>query len=192
VKNILIILGHPDNSSFCAALAEAYLSGTQQAGHNCELVRLSEMEFDPVLHHGYRKIQLLEPDLQELQDKVQQADHLVFVYPIWWGGLPALLKSFFDRVFLPGFAFKYRKNSLLWDKLLAGKSARLLVTLDTPKWYYRWIYHRPAHAQMKHTILGFCGIRPVRISSFATVKASTESKRHQWLMKCAALGQRGK
>lgn len=107
-------------------------------------LKLGEMQFDPILRDGYNHSQTLEPDLLEAQRQIHWAEHLVFVYPVWWGGIPALLKGFFDRVFLPGFAFKYRNRSQLWDKLLKGRTADLLVTLDTPPWYFRWIYGAPA------------------------------------------------
>ncbi len=95
--------------------------------------------------------------------------------------MPALLKGFVDRVFLPGFAFKYRKDSPWWDRLLTGRSARLLVTMDTPPWYYRWVYRMPGHNQMRRTILEYCGIRPVRISQFGRVKGSPATQRAMWL-----------
>jgi putative NADPH-quinone reductase len=85
------------------------------------------------------------------QNDITWAEHLTLVYPIWWGGIPALLKGFFDRVFLPGFAFKYRKGSPFPDKLLKGRTAHLLVTMDTPPWYYRWVYRMPGLHQMRKT-----------------------------------------
>jgi putative NADPH-quinone reductase len=102
--------------------------------------------------------------------------------------LPALLKGFFDRLFLPGFAFNYRENSLMWDKLLSGKSAQLIVTMDSPPWYYHLIYRMPGHNQMKRTILEFCGIKPVQITSIGSIKASTEQQRAKWLKKVKHLG----
>lgn len=134
-----------------------------------------------MLHAGYRGKQAPEADLLAAQEAIRWAEHLVFVYPTWWGGLPALLKGFVDRVFLPGFAFRYREDSPGWDRLLGGRSARLLVTMDTPPWYYRWIYRMPGHQQMRRTILEFCGVRPVRISSFGPVKVSSAARRGQWL-----------
>jgi NAD(P)H dehydrogenase (quinone) len=101
---------------------------------------------------------------------IKWADHLVFVYPTWWGTMPALLKGFIDKVFLPGFGFKYRKDSVWWDKLLTGKSARLIVTMDTPPWYFRWVYGRPSHNAMKKSTLEFCGVKPVKIISIGPVK----------------------
>ena len=96
------------------------------------MLRLGELVFDPVLHNGYSDIQALEPDLLSAQSDILWATHLVFVFPIWWGGIPALMKGFLDRIFLPGFAFKYRAGKTFPDKLLQGRTAHLLVTLDTP------------------------------------------------------------
>ena len=181
MKKILVILGHPRKDSLCGALAAAYSGSARAAGAELRELTLADMVFDPVLHAGYRGEQALEPDLLAAREAIQWAEHLVFVYPTWWGGLPALLKGFIDRVFLPGFAFKYRQDSPWWDRLLAGRSARLLVTMDTPPWYYRWIYRMPGHHQMRRTILEFCGVKPVRISQFGPVKGSTEAQRGKWL-----------
>ncbi|HEY0848250.1 MAG TPA: NAD(P)H-dependent oxidoreductase [Noviherbaspirillum sp.] len=180
-KNITVILGHPDASSFCGRLADAYVRAATDAGHTIRFFRLEDIGFDPVLHHGYRKRQELEPALKEIQDAISWARHLVFVYPVWWGGMPAGLKGLIDRVFLPGYAFKYRQNSQLWDRLLSGRSAHVISTMDTPPWYFRFIYKMPAHHQMKKTILEFCGIKPVKVTSFGPVRFATDEKRTQWL-----------
>ncbi len=189
-KRILMILGTPKSASLCHALAEAYAQGARSEGHVVRQLKLGELSFDPVLRDGYDQGQILEPDLLEAQRQIHWAEHLVFVYPVWWGGLPALLKGFFDRVFLPGFAFKYRGQSQLWDKLLSGRTADLLVTLDTPPWYFRWIYGAPAHRQMTRTILGFSGIKTRRLAEFAPVRPSSEEQRQSWLRRAETLGVR--
>jgi putative NADPH-quinone reductase len=190
-KNILIVLGHPLSKSLCASLVEAYVEGATGAEHTVKVLRLRDLSFDPVLWHGYAKIQELEPDLLEAQQLVQWAEHLVFVYPTWWGALPALLKGFFDRTFLPGFAFRYRENSVWWDKLLTGRTAHLMVTMDTPRWYYRFVYGAPGHHQMKRTILGFCGIKVTRLTTFGPVKSANKTKRIKWLKTATRLGASG-
>jgi NAD(P)H dehydrogenase (quinone) len=190
MKHILVVLGHPDGASLCAALARAYADHARAAGAEVREIRLGGLRFDPVLWHGYARIQELEPDLVAAQESVQWAEHLVFVYPNWWGAMPALMKGFFDRAFLPGFAFRYRKDSPFWDKLLTGRSAELLVTMDTPSWYYRWIYRRPGHNEMKRTILGFCGIKPVRATEFAVVRGSTPEQHARWIAQAGELGKR--
>ena len=189
-KRVLMILGTPKGGSLCHALGEAFAQGARSEGHVVRQLKLGEMQFDPVLRQGYDQSQSLEPDLLEAQRQIHWAEHLVFVYPVWWGGLPALLKGFFDRVFLPGFAFRYRGQSQAWDKLLTGRTADLLVTLDTPPWYFRWIYGAPAHRQMVRTILGFCGIKTRRLTEFSPVRPSSEEQRQTWLRKAELLGTR--
>lgn len=187
--NVTIILGHPDASSYCGSLADTYADAARRAGHDVRLFRLGDIAFDPVLHHGYHQRQELEPGLLELREAITWARHLVFVYPVWWGSMPALLKGFFDRTFLPGYAFKYRDNSPFWDKLLAGRSADVITTMDTPPWYYRFIYTRPGHHQIRKTILEFSGITPVRITSLGPVRYATQEKREQWRRKVEKLAQ---
>lgn len=189
-KNILVILGHPDKNSFCGSLAKAYIDSAMANGSEVHELQLGELNFDPILWEGYKKIQELEPDLVKAQELILWSNHIVFVYPNWWGTMPAVMKGFFDRVFLPGFAFKYRKDSPLWDKLLTGRTAHLMVTMDTPPWYYRWIYHRPGHNEMKRTILGFCGIKVVKILEFALIKGSNQQQREKWITVAKDLGSK--
>ena len=189
-KKILVILGHPKTDSFCDALFKAFIEGAESSGSEVRKIRIGELTFDPILWKGYDEIQELEPDLVKSQEDILWAEHIVFVYPTWWGAMPSLLKGFIDRTFLPGFSFKYRDNSQLWDKLLSGRSSQLLVTMDTPPWYYRWIYRSPGHNQMKRTILGFCGIKVNKISEFAPIKGSSQEKRGKWLKIAEKLGKK--
>lgn len=189
-KRILLILGHPSTKSFCAALAERYAQSALDAGHEVRQLRLGEMVFDPVLRDGYQQIQTLEDDLNAAQSDILWAEHLTLVYPIWWGGIPALLKGFFDRVLLPGFAFKYRKGKAFPDKLLNGRTAHLLVTMDTPPWYYRLIYRMPGLHEVRKTTLEFCGIKPLRTLTFGPVLGSTDQQRRSWLQQAQAIACR--
>jgi putative NADPH-quinone reductase len=189
-RRILVILGHPAEHSFCRSLAEAYVKGATAVENEVQFLDLGQLSFDPTLHEGYTRIQELEPDLVSAQAAISWAQHLVFVYPTWWGAMPALLKGFIDRIFLPGFAFNYREGSVFWDRLLAGRSAHLLVTMDSPPWYYRWVVHRPGHNQMKRAILEFSGIKPVAISNFGPVKSSDLQRREQWLEQATQFGTR--
>ncbi len=190
MKRIVVIDGHPDKESLCASLAQQYKKGADATGAECELVKLTDIAFSPVLKNGYRKRTDLEPDLQKAGGLITKADHLVFVYPNWWGTYPALLKGFIDRLFLPGIAFEYQEKSPLPKKLLTGKTARLIVTTDTPAWYYALVFRKPGHRSMKKCILGFCGIKPVKITSLGSVKKSTEAQRNAWLNKVEELGKK--
>lgn len=106
---------------------------------------------------------------------------MVWIHPVWWGGLPAMTKGFIDRLFLPGFVFQYRENSPWWDKLLTGKSARIITTMDQPTWFYWLINKEPSINQLKKAVLQFCGVNPVRVTAFGPVKGSSEKQREAWL-----------
>ena len=188
-NNILVILGHPRSDSLCASMAWAYAEGARQAGAQVRFLNVGQLAFNPAFQ-GYDAEQPLEPDLLAAQADITWARHLVWVYPIWWGAMPALLKGFIDRVFLPGYAFKYRKGSSLWDKLLAGRSAELLVTMDSPPWYFRWVTRMPGHHQMKKAILEFSGIQPVRVHSFGPVRSASAERLAQRVDKARQLGKR--
>src|SRR5690606_7614580 len=112
---------------------------------------------------------------------IQWAEHLVVVYPTWWGTMPAILKGFFDRTFLPGFAFKYRKDSQYWDKLLSGKTAHVIITADTPVWYNILEYQRSGEKVIVRNILGFCGIKTKKITNITPIRGSSVEQRDKWL-----------
>ncbi len=181
MKKILIINGHPNKLSFNFALANAYKQGASSAGHEIKEIMICDLRFNPNLQSGYQKRMDLEPDLLEAWEKIKWADHLVWVHPVWWGGLPAIMKGFIDRLFLPGMAFQYRENSVWWDKLLKGKTAHIITTLDQPGWYYRFMFHQPSVNQLKRSTLEFCGVKPVKVSCFGPVKSATEVTRKTWL-----------
>lgn len=189
-KRILLIQGHPAPDSYCQALASRYASAARSAGHELRELTLAQLVFDPLLHQGYRGEQPLEADLLAAQADILWAEHLVFVYPIWWGSVPALLKGFLDRVLLPGFAFRYYKGKALPEGLLKGRSADLLVSMDTPPWYFRWFYRQPGIWQMKTTTLEFCGVRPVRVLRCGPLIGSTPVRRERWLTQAEALARR--
>lgn len=189
MKNILIINGHPNSSSFNFALAESYKKGALQADANVEIITIADLQFNPNLAYGYQKRIDLEPDLINAWEKIKKADHLVWIHPVWWGGLPALTKGFIDRLFLPGMAFQYREKSVWWDKLFKGKSARIITTLDQPSWYYSFFYSKPSINQLKKSTLEFCGVKPVKVTYVGIIKTSDEKQREKWLNKIFELGK---
>ena len=186
-KRVAVIVGHPAADSWCGALADSYAAAARAGGHEVRMVHLAQLDFDPSLHEGYRQIQALEPDLLAAQATVAWAEHLVIAYPIWWGSVPALLKGFLDRILLPGFAFKYRPGKAFPEQLLRGRSAQLLVSMDTPPWYFRWVYRMPGIVQLKKTTLEFCGIAPVKVAAFGPLISSSSAQRASWLVNAARL-----
>lgn len=189
-KRILIINGHPNPEAFNFGIAEAYKEGAIAAGAEVREIVIRDLRFNPNLAQGYRQRTELEPDLLAAWEKIQWAEHLVWVHPVWWGGLPAITKGFIDRLFLPGMAFRYRENSVFWDKLLTGKSAHIITTLDQPGWYYRLMFGRPSVNQLRRSTLQFCGITPVKVTYIGIVKTSDETKRLRWLDKIRLAGRK--
>jgi len=189
-KNILIVLAHPQAKSYCSALAQAYTDGARAAGAEVRQINLAELAFNPVGSGSHAHPLELEPALKQAQTDIQWAEHMVFIYPILWGTIPALLKGFIERVFVPGFAMNFRNDSPLWDKLLKGRSARLIVTLNTPPLLYRLLFRRAGHITMKRSILEFCGIAPVRITDIGPMKNASADRREKWIRQAHALGRR--
>jgi putative NADPH-quinone reductase len=190
MKNVLIINCHPNRDSFNFGLADAYKKGALSNGDALKEIVIADLQFSPNLQFGYQKRTELEPDLEAAWEKIQWADHLVWICPVWWGGLPAIAKGFIDRVFLPGRVFQYRENSPFWDRLLTGKTAHIITTLDQPSWYYWLVYGRPSVNQLKRSTLEFCGVKPVKVSYFGIVRKSTDETRKKWLEKAEQMGRR--
>ncbi|MGY5485687.1 NAD(P)H-dependent oxidoreductase [Paenibacillus sp. ALE2] len=188
-KKILVIQGNPVAGSYGEALAQSYVKGGKAAGAEVRLLQLSALDFNPNLLGGYRNKLPLEPDLIQAQESIKWAEHLVFVFPIWWGSLPALMKGFIDRTFMPGFAFKYQKGKPLPDKLLKGRTARLITTMDGPYWYYRFFQGQPGHRMMKDSTLHLCGVKPVRSTTIDLMNKRTDQQRNEWLSKVEQLGR---
>jgi putative NADPH-quinone reductase len=191
MARILIVCGHPASDSFVSALCREYAEGATKGGHEVRQLVLSEISFDPILR-GRKHEMPLEPDLLAAQESIKWCEHLVVGYPTWWGSMPALLKGFIDRTILPGFGYQYRKGSPLWDRLLAGRSARVMMTMDAPSLYDLLVYWASSRRTMTHPILRFCGFKPVRTSTFSSVKSSTAERRTKWLASVRKLGERAK
>ncbi len=181
MKNVLIINGHPDSQSYCKALASEYYNSVLASGNNAKIINLIDLKFNPNLMFGYRSRTELEPDLLSAIEEIKAADHLVFVFPIWWSNLPAILKAFIDRTFLPSITFEYISNSIMHKKLLTNKTARLIITMDAPKWYYKYYVKQPAVNALKKGTLQFCGINPVKVTYFSPLKRSSLAQRTNWL-----------
>jgi NAD(P)H dehydrogenase (quinone) len=189
---ILLVTLHPDPASLSNALADAYAEGARASGHPVLRHDLATMVFDPDLGAGgYRGKKPLEPDLQSLRADMVAAGHWVLVAPIWWGGLPARAKGVFDRTLFPGFAFDPRKRR--WGQpmpLLSGRTARVVLTSDSPDWYFRLVHRAALRRQIDGQILRFCGIKPIGFTHFSPVETSTDAQRMDWLAQMRALGVR--
>ena len=193
-KKIFLLLGHPDKSGMCGTLADAYENAAREAGHSVDRLNLGEMQFDPILHKGYRALQELEPDLKRFQELVTGCDHFVIVHPVWWLGMPALLKGLFDRAWLPGSAFRYiktktGKRTIFWHRLLRGKTARLIVTSGTAPWIER-LFPGNVNSQLRWGLLWFAGFS-VRSLWLGPAENVPEPLCNDWCDYVRELGMRG-
>lgn len=183
MKKVLIINGHPDSESFCQKIAETYKLASELKGNEVQLLNVHEMEFSLNLAYGFRKRIETEQAILNAQQLISWSNHIVIIHPVWWGSVPALLKGFFDRVLTPGFAFKYRENSPLWDKLLKGKTGQLIYTSDTPTFIYKYFYGAPSVNTVKRRVMQFCGISPVKVTGFGSIRSTNALQREKILNK---------
>lgn len=181
MKKVLIIDGHPNADSLCCSLAQAYNLGAEESGAETKTIRIADLNFNPNLQYGYQKRMDLEPDLEDAIEKIKWCDHLVWVHPVWWGGFPALMKGFIDRVFLSGITYKPIDGSWKWEKLLKGKTARIITTLDQPSFFYKIYFNAPSVNQLKKCVLQFCGVNPVKVTYIGIVKSSDNDQRKKWI-----------
>lgn len=184
-----IINCHPEKKSFCHSLFEEYVKGAQSAGHEVKTMRLSEMQFDSDLAN-YQLGDELEPGLVEFQQNLSWSEHAVFIFPLWWGFVPAKMKGLIDRSFLPDYAYKYVENSSLPKKLLDGRSAEIIMTSDTPGWIMSLIYKAAVFKILKNQILGFSGFKPIKFHMLSPIRQSSEKKRNKWLETAQKLGRK--
>lgn len=189
-KKILIINGHPDPQSFNWALSDAYAQGAIEGNATIQTINIQSLNFNPNLAFGYRQKTILEPDLEEAIAKIKWCEHIVWAYPVWWYGYPALMKGFIDRVFLPGITFKYEPGKVAFPKkLLKGKTAHIICTADTPRWYSKLVMKSPSIRQLKKGTLEFCGVKPVKVTYIGPIKDSKKEARQKWLAKVRKMGK---
>ncbi len=191
MTRILILDGHPAGDSFCGALATEYGQNAESNGHEVRMRRLSAMTFDPDFGtSSFSNAPDLEPDLQALWDDITWCEHVVIAYPLWWGGHPAKLKGVFDRILLPGKAFRYVAGKAVPQKMLEGRTSEVLVTADTPGWIFRWLYGAGTRKQTEKQILSFCGLKPKGYHLFSPVRGSDDTRRGKMLRRAGALGRK--
>jgi putative NADPH-quinone reductase len=190
-KRITIIQGHPDSSSrhFGHALADEYANGARDSGFDVRKVDVAQLEFPILRSKEEFEKGALPAALREAADAIAWADHLVIVYPLWLGSMPALLKGFFEQVFRPGVAFEYQSGGKMPKKLFAGKTARVIVTMGMPAILYRWFFFAHSLRSLQRNILKFCGISPVKATLIGHVEGLRPEQRTTWVDNVRRLGE---
>lgn len=178
--NVLVVDGHPDrgeggNTRLLTGLLDHYVQNLP-SGTTILRINIRDLAFSPDLQRGYTAEQPWEPDLVRSAQAILNCDHLVIGFPLWWGAEPAMLKGWIDRLLLPGFAFRYHRADDFWDRLLVGRSADLIMTMDTPPWYLRLVYGDAVTRRWRGQMLGFCGVKPIRVFRLGTARRGAAAK----------------
>ncbi|MGE5241288.1 MAG: NAD(P)H-dependent oxidoreductase [Bacteroidota bacterium] len=191
-RRIAIIQGHPDprGNHFGHALAEAYAQGAATAGHKLQRIEVAQLEFPLLRTKEEFETGTVPESVREAQEAIRQADHLVILYPLWLGGMPALLQAFLEQVFRHGFAMTTEDRGRP-KKLLKGKSARIVITMGMPALLFRWYFGAHSLKSLRRNILAFSGIGPIRTSLIGMVEGS-DARRRKWLETMRALGRDGR
>ncbi|CAG9296476.1 NAD(P)H-dependent oxidoreductase [Celerinatantimonas diazotrophica] len=189
MKKVLVINANPKANSLCQSLADQYALVAAD-NHSVEQINIGDLHFEISLNEGYDKVTDLEPDLVDFQKKILDSEHIVIVSPVWWGTIPAKLKGAIDRAFLPGFSFKYVTGKTMQEKLLKGRTSELIITMDSPPFWYKYIQGNAIYKQLKQAILDFSGIKNISSTYFGPVIHSDRHKRQAWLKKVAELARR--
>jgi putative NADPH-quinone reductase len=191
-RRIVIIQGHPDSSKehFGHALAAAYVKGAREGGHDVRSIIVAELDF-PLLR-TYEDFYKGKPVtvIQQCQDDIRWTDHLVIMYPLWMGTMPALLKGFIEQVFRPGFTMLPDEQGKHGKQLLKGKSAHIVVTMGMPALVFRWYFGAHSLKSLERNILRFTGIGPIKESLIGLVE-NRPARRKRWLEKMYGFGKAG-
>ncbi len=184
-------MGNPDKEgTLSACFADLYQKEATAAGHEVRRMNLGDLQFDPILHKGYKEIQALEPDLVTVQENMKWADHFVLVFPLWWSAMPALLKGMWDRMFIPGFAFHFHKDHMGWDKLMTGKTARVIILSKNWPILTRSLFGDFTN-EISRALLGFAGYK-VRVTEIGHSEGMAEDRKQHWEKKVAELARKGR
>lgn len=162
-RRIAVIVGHPDPAPgrLCRQMAQAYAAGAAEAGHAVRIIDVALIDIPHLRTKADFETGSGQGDIAAAQETLAWAEHWLVVYPLWLGAMPALLKAFFEQVCRPGFAFRYRDKGFP-EKLLAGRTAHVVVTMGMPAFAYRWFYFAHSLAALKRNILAFVGVKAVR------------------------------
>lgn len=186
----LVILAHPYGKSYCHALYERVVMTLEEAGHSVDRLHLDSEDFDPVMRAAdlavYAKGQSADPAVRAYQARIDAAQQLVFIFPIWWELMPALLKGFLDKVFTKGWAYEPSRLGVS-GRLGHIQRAVVVTTMNTPKWAYRWLYGNAVERSLVRGTLRKCGVEKVEWVALSPVSHATDAKRKAWLNKVGAM-----
>lgn len=186
---VVIVFNHPYDGSFCNAILQSVTNGLNKANHEVDLIHLDKDNFNPVMTavdlKGFRDKKANDPKVIEYDNRIKNADHLIFIFPIWWELMPALTKGFIDKVVFPGLAYDYTNESNtrmkpIWRNI---KGVTMITTMNTPNWLYYLLFGNAIKKTMMLGTFWKIGFKNRKWISFNQVKMVSVEKRNQWLLK---------
>ncbi len=191
----LIIYAHPYNGSFCHAVKEKIIETLKEKGEKYNIIDLYEDKFDPVMSGDdlrlYSKGETTDPNVDKYLNLLSETSIIYLIFPVWWGVMPAILKGFFDKVFLPQRAYIPKKSGLMKAMFPDIKKAVIFNTLGGPKAYHNLILKFPVKRVVGSTTLKIIGVKKVDIVQFDSMKKSSDKLREKWLNQTAEIVRKG-
>lgn len=189
MARILVINGHPDPSAerLSAALSAAYAKGAKADGHDVRRIVVGDLGFPLLRAADEFENESPPPCIAAAQRDIAWADHLVVVFPLWLGGLPALTKGFFEQVFRPRFAMRWKTKNPMPEGLLKGTSVRLIVTMGMPAAVYRLAFGATGVRSFETSVLRLAGLHITGRTLIGGAGALSAAAARGWLKKVALL-----
>lgn len=186
---ILILVGHPDPAPerFCRALASAYADGAAQAGHDVRRVDIGALDAPLLISQADFERSPPPEAIRQVQEDILWADHLVIVFPLWLGGVPAKFKAVLEQVFGGGFGFEVGPRG--WSSKLKGRTARMVVTMGMPGAIFRVVFGAHGLKAVTRGVLMLAGVTPARASIVGGVEAIGPAGRARWLARMRRYGE---
>lgn len=183
---MVIVFNHPYKGSYCNALLEAVSNGLKKGNHQVDLIHLDRDGFNPAMSAADLKAfvehNVVDPKVMDYQERLKKADHLIFIFPIWWDIMPACTKGFIDRVLSPGLAYDHHPRGFGLIPLLKSlNSVTLITTMNKPKIMYSLLIGNLIKKVMIKSVFKTMGYKNLKWISYNMVKSVSQEKRVKWL-----------
>ncbi|HXB44316.1 MAG TPA: NAD(P)H-dependent oxidoreductase [Puia sp.] len=183
----VIVFNHPYDGSFCNAVLCSVTKGLQKGNHSLDLIHLDKEGFNPAMTiedlQAFVDRTPVDPKVIEYKERLENADHLIFIFPIWWELMPAMTKGFIDKVIFPGVAYDYKPNGFMVKRFKNIKSITLITTMNTPGFFYWLIFGNAVKKALFTGTFWKLGYRNRKWISLNMVKFVSDDIRKKWLLK---------
>ncbi|WP_423147697.1 NAD(P)H-dependent oxidoreductase [Rubrolithibacter danxiaensis] len=183
---VAIIFSHPYEKSYCNAILEAVTKGLENGQHTVDLMHLDNDGFNPVMSKADLKAfvdhQPVDPQVIDYNKRLEKADHIIVIFPIWWDLMPAMIKGFVDRVLSPGVVYDHHPRGFGLVPLLKNlKGVTMITTMNKPQIMYSVLIGNLIKKAMLKSVFKTMGYKNLKWISFAFVKSVSQEKRVKWL-----------